>query len=74
MEGKIWHWIGWKSYQRKYWSGFLKFINEGCNILGVWTATDAGIGAGVDSYFEYLAKGSLLLQRPLLMQHFNGIN
>lgn len=37
---------------------------------GVWTATDAGIGAGVDSYFEYLAKGSLLLQRPLLMQQF----
>lgn len=39
---------------------------------GVWTATDSGIGAGVDSYFEYLAKGALLLQRPLLMQQFYG--
>lgn len=39
---------------------------------GTWTATDAGIGAGVDSYFEYLAKGALLFQRPLLMHQFNG--
>ncbi|CAD5224704.1 unnamed protein product [Bursaphelenchus okinawaensis] len=38
---------------------------------GIWTATDAGIGAGVDSYFEYLAKGALLFQRPLFMYQFN---
>ena len=38
--------------------------------LGKWTATDAGIGAGVDSYYEYLAKGSILLQRPELMEMF----
>ncbi|VDN59759.1 unnamed protein product [Dracunculus medinensis] len=38
---------------------------------GEWTATDAGIGAGVDSYFEYLAKGALLFQRPALMRQFN---
>ncbi|KAL3093179.1 hypothetical protein niasHT_022629 [Heterodera trifolii] len=38
---------------------------------GVFTATDAGIGAGVDSYFEYLAKGALLFQRPKLMRQFN---
>ena len=25
---------------------------------GKWTATDAGIGAGVDSYYEYLVKGT----------------
>ncbi|VDL79262.1 unnamed protein product [Nippostrongylus brasiliensis] len=37
---------------------------------GQWTATDAGIGAGVDSYFEYLVKGALLLQRPALMEQF----
>ncbi|CAJ0582637.1 unnamed protein product, partial [Mesorhabditis spiculigera] len=37
---------------------------------GVWTATDSGIGAGVDSYFEYLAKGALLFQRPHLMKQF----
>lgn len=30
---------------------------------GRWTAQDAGIGSGVDSYFEYLVKGSILLQK-----------
>ncbi|XP_050300269.1 ER degradation-enhancing alpha-mannosidase-like protein 2 [Anthonomus grandis grandis] len=38
---------------------------------GRWTAQDAGIGSGVDSYFEYLVKGSILLQRPELMVMFN---
>ena len=37
---------------------------------GKWTATDAGIGAGVDSYYEYMVKGAALLQRPELMQMF----
>lgn len=37
---------------------------------GKWTATDSGIGAGVDSYYEYLVKGAQLLQRPELMQMF----
>lgn len=37
---------------------------------GKWTAQDAGIGAGVDSYYEYLAKGAILLQRPELMRMF----
>ncbi|KAH1014236.1 hypothetical protein HUJ04_003100 [Dendroctonus ponderosae] len=37
---------------------------------GKWTAQDAGIGSGVDSYFEYLVKGSILLQRPELMEMF----
>lgn len=41
-------------------------------VLGAWTATDAGIGAGVDSYFEYLAKSAILFQRPELMRQFNG--
>ncbi len=39
-------------------------------LTGKWTATDAGIGAGVDSYYEYLVKGAALLQRPELMQMF----
>ena len=39
---------------------------------GRWTATDAGIGAGVDSYFEYLAKGAMLFQYPELMDMLNG--
>ncbi|KAL1509872.1 hypothetical protein ABEB36_004543 [Hypothenemus hampei] len=37
---------------------------------GKWTAQDAGIGSGIDSYFEYLVKGSILLQRPELMKMF----
>lgn len=37
---------------------------------GKWTALDSGIGAGVDSYFEYLAKGAVLLQQPALMKMF----
>lgn len=38
---------------------------------GRWTAQDSGIGAGVDSYLEYLVKGSMLVQRPELMAIFN---
>ena len=37
-----------------------------------WTAQDAGIGAGVDSYFEYLVKGAVLFHKPQLMHAFNG--
>ncbi|XP_066948164.1 ER degradation-enhancing alpha-mannosidase-like protein 2 [Macrobrachium rosenbergii] len=37
---------------------------------GRWTAQDSGIGAGIDSYFEYLVKGATLLQRPELMAIF----
>ncbi|XP_011298858.1 ER degradation-enhancing alpha-mannosidase-like protein 2 isoform X2 [Fopius arisanus] len=40
-------------------------------VTGHWTATDSGIGAGVDSYFEYLAKGTLLLQEPFLGNMFH---
>uniref|UniRef100_A0AAV2LW60 alpha-1,2-Mannosidase n=1 Tax=Knipowitschia caucasica TaxID=637954 RepID=A0AAV2LW60_KNICA len=36
-----------------------------------WVAQDAGIGAGVDSYFEYLVKGSILLQDPGLLHMFH---
>lgn len=41
-------------------------------LTGKWTAVDAGIGAGVDSYYEYLVKGSILLQRPELMKMFKA--
>ncbi|CAL8104104.1 unnamed protein product [Orchesella dallaii] len=37
---------------------------------GKWTAVDSGIGAGVDSFFEYLVKGGILFQRPELMHMF----
>lgn len=48
------------------------FLAHAILFLGAWTATDAGIGAGVDSYFEYLAKGALLFHRPRLMHQFNS--
>ncbi|KAH8395705.1 hypothetical protein KR222_009941, partial [Zaprionus bogoriensis] len=37
---------------------------------GRWTALDSGIGAGVDSLFEYLVKGAVLLNRPELLELF----
>lgn len=37
-----------------------------------WVAQDAGIGAGVDSYFEYLVKGAILLQDEELLNMFHG--
>ncbi|CAG0884666.1 unnamed protein product [Darwinula stevensoni] len=42
-------------------------------VTGKWTAHDAGIGAGVDSFYEYLVKGAILLQRPELMEMFNEV-
>ncbi|XP_063911946.1 ER degradation-enhancing alpha-mannosidase-like protein 2 [Zophobas morio] len=38
---------------------------------GRWTYQDSGIGSGIDSYFEYLVKGSILLQRPELLEIFH---
>ncbi|KAH8300608.1 hypothetical protein KR044_011992, partial [Drosophila immigrans] len=38
---------------------------------GRWTALDSGIGAGVDSLFEYLVKGAMLLNRPELLELFD---
>lgn len=37
-----------------------------------WVAQDAGIGAGVDSYFEYLVKGAIMLQDEELLGMFQG--
>ncbi|CAL4153534.1 unnamed protein product, partial [Meganyctiphanes norvegica] len=39
-------------------------------LTGRWTAQDAGIGAGVDSFFEYLVKGAFLLRRPEMLSIF----
>lgn len=39
-------------------------------MTGVWTSQDSGIGAGIDSYFEYLVKGALLFNKPELMSMF----
>ncbi|MEQ2158891.1 ER degradation-enhancing alpha-mannosidase-like protein 2, partial [Goodea atripinnis] len=39
-----------------------------------WVAQDAGIGAGVDSYFEYLVKGAIMLEDEELLDMFRGKN
>lgn len=36
----------------------------------VFQGVDSGIGAGVDSFYEYLVKGAIMLNRPELMQIF----
>lgn len=41
-------------------------------VTAKWVAQDAGIGAGVDSYFEYLVKGAILLHDEELMSMFLG--
>lgn len=40
-------------------------------ITSKWVAQDAGIGAGVDSYFEYLVKGAIMLQDEELLTMFH---
>ncbi|XP_037936463.1 ER degradation-enhancing alpha-mannosidase-like protein 2 [Teleopsis dalmanni] len=40
-------------------------------LTGRWTALDSGIGAGVDSLFEYLVKGAIMLNRPELLEMFH---
>lgn len=37
-----------------------------------WVALDCTIGSAVDSYFEYLVKGSILLQNTQLMRQFQS--
>jgi len=50
-------------------------VGNHINVLnGKWTAQDAGIGAGVDSYFEYLLKGGILFGLPRVIDMFKGNN
>uniref|UniRef100_A0A8D8YDS9 alpha-1,2-Mannosidase n=1 Tax=Cacopsylla melanoneura TaxID=428564 RepID=A0A8D8YDS9_9HEMI len=58
-------------YKRK--SNIGLFGNHIDTKTGVWTAQDSGIGAGVDSYFEYLVKGAILFQQPELLHMFNEV-
>ena len=36
-------------------------------MTGQWTQGDTGVGAGVDSFFEYVVKGHILLGDPELL-------
>ena len=51
---------------------FMQVGNHIDIVSGKWIALDSGVGAGVDSYFEYLVKGSFLFPYPKLMQMFKG--
>ncbi|KAL4224501.1 ER degradation-enhancing alpha-mannosidase-like protein 2 [Mactra antiquata] len=39
---------------------------------GKWTALDSGIGGGVDSYFEYLVKGSVMFENTQLLDMYKS--
>lgn len=39
-------------------------------VTGQWTGIDATIGSGVDSYFEYLVKAGIMLNKPELIEQF----
>ncbi|XP_008216636.1 ER degradation-enhancing alpha-mannosidase-like protein 2 [Nasonia vitripennis] len=55
-----------------YYKSNIGLVGNHVDVLtGHWTAQDSGIGAGVDSYFEYLAKGTLLFQDPSLAVIFH---
>lgn len=50
----------------------LNLVGNHINIqTGQWTANDCTIGSGVDSYFEYLAKGAILFRQAELMDMLN---
>ncbi len=51
----------------------LGLVGNHVNVLqGSWVGREATIGAGVDSYFEYLMKGSVLFRLPELDAMFRG--
>lgn len=49
----------------------INLVGNHVNInTGKWTGFDATIGSGVDSYFEYLVKGGILLNKPEFIKQF----
>uniref|UniRef100_T1IZX8 alpha-1,2-Mannosidase n=1 Tax=Strigamia maritima TaxID=126957 RepID=T1IZX8_STRMM len=55
----------WKSKSK------INLVGNHINVVtGAWTAIDSGIGAGIDSYYEYLVKGAILFQKPELLEMF----
>ncbi|CAL1569948.1 unnamed protein product [Knipowitschia caucasica] len=38
---------------------------------GEWIRRDSGVGAGIDSYYEYLMKAYILLGDPVFLERFN---
>jgi mannosidase alpha-like ER degradation enhancer 3 len=47
-------------------------VGETVNITtGAWLRTDASVGAGIDSYYEYLLKAWIMLDDPMYLDMFN---
>lgn len=41
---------------------------------GDWVRRDSGVGAGIDSYYEYLLKAYVLLGDESYLERFNKVN
>lgn len=41
---------------------------------GDWVRRESGIGAGIDSYYEYCLKAYILLGDPSYLERFNKVN
>lgn len=52
----------------------LDLVGNHINIYtGKWTVRDSGVGAGIDSFFEYLFKGYMLFGDEEYIQMFNTV-
>ena len=43
-------------------------------VKGDWVRRDSGVGAGIDSYYEYLLKGYVLLGDESYLDRFNTVS
>ena len=43
-------------------------------VIGVFCVSDSGVGAGIDSYYEYLLKAYVLLGDETYLDRFNKVN
>lgn len=41
---------------------------------GTWVRRDSGVGAGIDSYYEYCLKAYVLLGQDRYLSRFNKVN
>lgn len=41
---------------------------------GTWVRRDSGVGAGIDSYYEYCLKAYILLGEDRYLSRFNKVN
>lgn len=51
-------------------------FHSDCNVCmtGDWVRRDSGVGAGIDSYYEYLLKAYVLLGDEGYLERFNKVS